>query len=97
MKRVIVTDNSDKCNEYKQIIDIPYISELLYPLESKLKLLNLGDSGKILDDKQQKRTQELVQSKILRYLFRSIQTKQKLRIVYEQTTYRAVMQILQSR
>lgn len=68
MKRVIVTDNSDKCNEYKQIIDIPYISELLYPLESKLKLLNLGDSGKILDDKQQKRTQELVQSKILRYL-----------------------------
>lgn len=61
-------NNSDRCNEYKQIIDIPYISELLYPLESKLKLLNLGDSGKILDDKQYKRTQELVQSKILRYL-----------------------------
>lgn len=58
----------DKCKEYKQIIDIPHISELLYPLESKLKLLNLGDSGKILDDKQYKRTQELVQSKILRYL-----------------------------
>lgn len=58
----------DKGNEYKQIIDIPYISELLYPLESKLKLLNLGDSGKVLDDKQYKRTQELVQSKILRYL-----------------------------
>lgn len=58
----------DKCKEYKQIIDIPYISELLYPLESKLKLLNLGDSGKILDDKQYKRTQEQVQSKILRYL-----------------------------
>lgn len=58
----------DKDREYKQIIDIPYISELLYPLESKLKLLNLGDSGKILDDKQYKRTQELVQSKILRYL-----------------------------
>lgn len=64
----IVNNNLDKCNEYKQIIDIPYISELLYPLESKLKLLNLGDSGKILDDKQYKRTQELVQSKILRYL-----------------------------
>lgn len=61
-------NNLDKCNEYKQIIDIPYISELLYPLESKLKLLNLGDSGKILEDKQYKRTQELVQSKILRYL-----------------------------
>ena len=61
-------NNLDKGNEYKQIIDIPYISELLYPLESKLKLLNLGDSGKILDDKQQKRTQELIQSKILRYL-----------------------------
>ena len=61
-------NNLDKSNEYKQIIDIPYISELLYPLESKLKLLNLGDSGKILDDKQYKRTQELVQSKILRYL-----------------------------
>lgn len=61
-------NNLDKCKEYKQIIDIPYISELLYPLESKLKLLNLGDSGKILDDKQYKRTQELVQSKILRYL-----------------------------
>ena len=58
----------DKDREYKQIIDIPYISELLYPLESKLKLLNLGDSGKILDDKQYKRTQELVQSRILRYL-----------------------------
>lgn len=58
----------DKCKEYKQIIDIPYISELLYPLESKLKLLNLGDSGKILDDKQYKRTKEIVQSKILRYL-----------------------------
>lgn len=58
----------DKGEEYKQIIDIPYISELLYPLESKLKLLNLGDSGKVLDDKQYKRTQELVQSKILRYL-----------------------------
>lgn len=68
MKRVIMNNNSDRCNEYKQIIDIPYISELLYPLESKLKLLNLGDSGKILDDKQYKRTQELVQSKILRYL-----------------------------
>lgn len=61
-------NNLDKDKEYKQIIDIPYISELLYPLESKLKLLNLGDSGKILDDKQYKRTQELVQSKILRYL-----------------------------
>ena len=58
----------DKSKGYKQIIDIPYISELLYPLESKLKLLNLGDSEKILNDKQQKRTQELVQSKILRYL-----------------------------
>lgn len=68
MKQVIMNNNSDRCNEYKQIIDIPYISELLYPLESKLKLLNLGESGKILDDKQQKRTQELVQSKILRYL-----------------------------
>lgn len=68
MKRVTMNNNSDRCNEYKQIIDIPYISELLYPLESKLRLLNLGDSGKILDDKQQKRTQELVQSKILRYL-----------------------------
>lgn len=64
----IVNNSLDKGNEYKQIIDIPYISELLYPLESKLKLLNLGDSGKILDDKQYKRTQELVQSKILRYL-----------------------------
>ena len=64
----IMNNNLDKGNEYKQIIDIPYISELLYPLESKLKLLNLGDSGKILDDKQYKRTQELVQSKILRYL-----------------------------
>ena len=66
----VVTNSQtvDKYKEYKQIIDIPYISELLYPLESKLKLLNLGDSGKILDDKQQKRTQELVQSKILRYL-----------------------------
>ena len=61
-------NNLDKDKEYKQIIDIPYISELLYPLESKLKLLNLGDSGKILDDKQYKRTQEIVQSKILRYL-----------------------------
>lgn len=61
-------ENLDKDKEYKQTIDIPYISELLYPLESKLKLLNLGDSGKILDDKQYKRTQELVQSKILRYL-----------------------------
>lgn len=61
-------NNLDKDKEYKQVIDIPYISELLYPLESKLKLLNLGDSGKILDDKQYKRTQELVQSKILRYL-----------------------------
>ena len=61
-------NNLDKDKEYKQIIDIPYISELLYPLESKLKLLNLGDSEKILNDKQQKRTQELVQSKILRYL-----------------------------
>ena len=58
----------DKSKGYKQIIDIPYISELLYPLESKLKLLNLGYSEKILNDKQQKRTQELVQSKILRYL-----------------------------
>lgn len=57
-----------KCNEYKQIIDIPYISELLYPLESKLRLLNLRDSEKSLEDKQYKRTQELVQSKILRYL-----------------------------
>ena len=66
----VVTNSQtvDKGKEYKQIIDIPYISELLYPLESKLKLLNIGDSGKILDDKQQKRTQELVQSKILRYL-----------------------------
>lgn len=64
----IVNNRLDKDNEYKQVIDIPYISELLYPLESKLKLLNLGDSGKILDDKQYKRTQELVQSKILRYL-----------------------------
>lgn len=64
----IVNNNLDKDKEYKQITDIPYISELLYPLESKLKLLNLGDSGKILDDKQYKRTQELVQSKILRYL-----------------------------
>ena len=63
-----VNDSLDKSKEYKQIIDIPYISELLYPLESKLRLLNLGDSGKILDDKQYKRTQELVQSKILRYL-----------------------------
>lgn len=68
MKRVLMNNNLDKSKEYKQIIDIPYISELLYPLESKLKLLNLGDSGKILDDKQYKRTQELVQSKILRYL-----------------------------
>lgn len=68
MERVIVNNSLDKGNEYKQIIDIPYISELLYPLESKLKLLNIGDSGKILDDKQYKRTQELVQSKILRYL-----------------------------
>lgn len=68
MKRVIMNNNSDRCNEYKQVIDIPYISELLYPLESKLKLLNLGDSRKSLDDKQYKRTQELVQSKILRYL-----------------------------
>lgn len=68
MKRVLMGDSLDKNKEYKQIIDIPYISELLYPLESKLKLLNLGDSGKILDDKQYKRTQELVQSKILRYL-----------------------------
>ena len=58
----------DKGNEYKQIIDIPYISELLYPLESKLKLLNIRDSRKGLEDKQYKRTQELVQSKILRYL-----------------------------
>lgn len=66
----VVTNSqtAEKGKEYKQIIDIPYISELLYPLESKLKLLNLGDSGKILDDKQYKRTQELVQSKILRYL-----------------------------
>lgn len=63
-----VNNNLDKGKEYKQIIDIPYISELLYPLESKLRLLNLGDSGKILDDKQYKRNQELVQSKILRYL-----------------------------
>lgn len=61
-------ENLDKGNEYKQIIDIPYISELLYPLESKLRLLNLRDSGKSLEDKQYKRTQELVQSKILRYL-----------------------------
>lgn len=68
MKRVIVNNSLDKDNEYKQIIDIPYISELLYPLESKLELLNLGDSGKILEDKQYKRTQGLVQSKILRYL-----------------------------
>lgn len=68
MKRVMTNNSLDKSKEYKQIIDIPYISELLYPLESKLKLLNLGDSGKILDDKQYKRTQELVQSKILRYL-----------------------------
>lgn len=68
VKNSQTVDNLDKSNEYKQIIDIPYISELLYPLESKLRLLNLGDSGKILDDKQQKRTQELVQSKILRYL-----------------------------
>lgn len=67
-KRVTMNNSLAKCNEYKQIIDIPYISELLYPLESKLRLLNLGDSGKVLDDKQQKRTQELVQSKILRYL-----------------------------
>lgn len=64
----IVNNNLDKGKEYKQVIDIPYISELLYPLESKLKLLNLGDSRKSLDDKQYKRTQELVQSKILRYL-----------------------------
>lgn len=65
----IMNNSLDKGGkEYKQIIDIPYISELLYPLESKLKLLNLGDSGKILDAKQQKRTQDLVQSKILRYL-----------------------------
>lgn len=64
----IMNNNLDKGKEYKQIIDMPYISELLYPLESKLKLLNLGDSGKILDDKQYKRTQGLVQSKILRYL-----------------------------
>lgn len=66
----VVTNSqtAEKGKEYKQIIDIPYISELLYPLESKLKLLNLGDSGKILDNKQYKRTQELVQSKILRYL-----------------------------
>lgn len=63
-----VNNSLDMSKECKQIIDIPYISELLYPLESKLRLLNLGDSGKILDDKQQKRTQELVQSKILRYL-----------------------------
>lgn len=68
MKRVIMNNSLDKGNEYKQIIDIPYISELLYPLESKLRLLNLGDSGKNLEDKQYKRTQELVQSKILRYL-----------------------------
>lgn len=68
MKRVIMNNSLDKGKEYKQIIDIPYISELLYPLESKLRLLNLGDSRKILDDKQQKRTQEIVQSKILRYL-----------------------------
>ena len=60
MERVIVNNSLDKGNEYKQIIDIPYISELLYTLESKLKLLNIGDSGKILDDKQYKRTQELV-------------------------------------
>jgi len=60
MERVIVNNNLDKCKEYKQIIDIPYISELLYPLESKLKLLNLKDSGKSLEDKQYKRTQELV-------------------------------------
>lgn len=64
----IVNNNSDKGSEYKQIIDMPYIRELLYPLESKLKLLNIGDSGKSLEDKQYKRTQELVQSKILRYL-----------------------------
>lgn len=68
MKRVIMNNNLDRGNEYIQIIDIPYISELLYPLESKLRLLNLRDSGKILDDKQYKRTQELVQSKILSYL-----------------------------
>lgn len=68
MKRVIVNNSLDKCKEYKQITDIPYISELLYPLESKLRLLNLKDSGKILEDKQYKRTQGLVQSKILRYL-----------------------------
>lgn len=67
-QRVTMNNNSDRCNEYKQIIDIPYISELLYPLESKLNLLNIRDSGKSLDDKQYKRTQELVQSKILRYL-----------------------------
>lgn len=68
MKRVMTNNSLDKSSEYKQIIDIPYISELLYPLESKLRLLNLGDSGKSLEDKQYKRTQELVQSKILRYL-----------------------------
>ena len=60
MKRVIMNNSLDKGNEYKQIIDIPYISELLYPLESKLRLLNLRDSGKSLEDKQYKRTQELV-------------------------------------
>ena len=67
-KRVITNNNLDKGKEYKQIIDIPYISELLYPLESKLNLLNIRDSGKSLEDRQYKRTQELVQSKILRYL-----------------------------
>lgn len=64
----IVNNRLDKGKECKQIIDIPYISELLYPLESKLRLLNLKDSEKDLEDKQYKRTQELVQSKILRYL-----------------------------
>lgn len=68
VKNSQTVENLDKCKEYKQIIDIPYISELLYPLESKLNLLNIRDSGKGLEDKQYKRTQELVQSKILRYL-----------------------------
>lgn len=71
-------NNLDKDKEYKQVIDIPYISELLYPLESKLKLLNLGDSGKILDDKQYKRNQEQIQSKILRYLLDIYRQNRKL-------------------
>ena len=68
VRGIQTVENLDRGNEYRQIIDIPYISELLYPLEFKLRLLSLGDSGKSLEDKQQKRTQELVQSKILRYL-----------------------------